>query len=752
MESWRLNMKDITLLPFQYDTIHRLLEEMETPIRDIVLKSCTGSGKTIILTHFMYEYMKSHSRIVFVWLTPGKGDLEEQSKEKMDKYVHWSQTKLLADVMTSGFSENDACFINWEKLTKKGNNALKDSERTNFKEYIEKAHNEGLSFKIIVDESHQNDTIKSDDILSFFNSDKIIRTSATPKEYKDATIIEVKEEIVISQGLIKKVLIINEDFAQNIHTKDQISYLLDKALAKQAEIYAEMLAIGNDINPLIIVQIPNKNEVMQDEIVRYFEKQSITYDNGKLAIWLAKEKQNLEDIVNNNATPIALIIKQAVATGWDCPRAYILVKLRDNMDETFEIQTIGRIRRMPEAKHYEKDILDSSFLYTLDDKFTEGVKLSLGKGALDAAKLTLKKDYKTFTLPSQQRSSIPEPMDGLIVLSAISEYFKKTYDIVFFSNKDNANYSKTATQNKKLLEANGFIFSENIIDKTKSGQINTLDNAQKKIAALNDVNFLTALDTHKHGRQFHHHVAEIGLKVHLEYDQILTIIRHLFDKNNKYTKKILALELREVYSFTLNNADKLKHDIRASMSQEIQFTTVKPDKIRTVNFKFPQTTIFTYDSRNKTQLTYSKNVYEGYRSSAEPRSAPEKEFEKYLEKAKSVLWFYKNGDKGEEYFSVVYDDKMQKQHLFYPDYVVRVNNETWIIETKGGFSRTGESHDIDAFSAIKYKYLHQYITQNNLKGGFVRKDEKSGELCICTGEYSTDINSDKWQLLSEMIV
>lgn len=147
---------EIELLDFQYDAIGRLLKAMESGKTDIVLKSCTGSGKTIILTHFMYEYFKTHSKTVFIWLTPGKGDLEEQSKEKMDKYVHWSQTKLLSDVMTSGFSENDACFINWEKLTKKGNNALKDSERTNFLEYIEKARNEGLVFKIIVDESHQH--------------------------------------------------------------------------------------------------------------------------------------------------------------------------------------------------------------------------------------------------------------------------------------------------------------------------------------------------------------------------------------------------------------------------------------------------------------------------------------------------------------------------------------------------------------------------------------------------------------------
>jgi type III restriction enzyme len=742
---------EIELLDFQYDAISRLLEVMEKDKTDIVLKSCTGSGKTIILTHFMYEYFKTHSKTVFVWLTPGKGDLEEQSKEKMDKYVHWSQTKLLSDVMTSGFSENDACFINWEKLTKKGNNALKDSERTNFLEYIEKARNEGLVFKIIVDESHQHETIKSSEIISYFKSDKIIRTSATPKEYNDAELIEIDEATVISQGLIKKVLIINEEFTQNIHVKDQINYLLDKALAKQAEIYSQMQSIGKDINPLIIVQIPNKNEDLQNDIVRYFEGKGITYDNQRLAIWLAKEKENLENIEDNSASPVALIIKQAVATGWDCPRAYILVKLRDNMDETFEIQTIGRIRRMPEAEHYENDLLDSCYLYTLDEKFTEGVKLSLGKGALDATKLSLKSEHKKFTLPSQQRSSIPEHMDSLVVLSAIGEYFKKKYNIAFYSNNSSAANDKTAKENKKLLESYGYVFDGEIIASTKQGKIYTLENAQKKFDKLNDLNFITSLDTHKHGRLFHHHVAEIGLKVHLEYDQILTIIRYLFDKKSKYAKKILALELREVYSFTLNNADRLKHDIRSSMSAEIQFTTVRPDKIRNVKFSFPQTLLFTYDSSNKTQLTYTKNVYADYRSSAEPRSAPEKEFEKYLEKTKSVLWYYKNGDKGEEYFSIVYDDSMKKQHLFYPDYVVRVGNETWIIETKGSFSRTGESQDIDAFSAIKFKYLYQYITQNNLKGGFVRKDEKSGELCICTRDYTDDISSNNWQLLSEVI-
>ena len=48
---------------------------MDKPARNIILKSPTGSGKTIILTYFMHQYVQSYRNTVFVWLTPGKGNL-----------------------------------------------------------------------------------------------------------------------------------------------------------------------------------------------------------------------------------------------------------------------------------------------------------------------------------------------------------------------------------------------------------------------------------------------------------------------------------------------------------------------------------------------------------------------------------------------------------------------------------------------------------------------------------------------------
>ncbi len=725
------------LKEFQLAAVKSLFEAMDKPARDIILKSPTGSGKTIILTYFMHQYIQSFPKTVFVWLTPGKGNLEEQSKAKMDKYIHASQTKLLSDVMTSGFEENDSCFINWEKLTKKGNNALKDSERTNFIEHIQHALNDGIRFIIIVDESHQNNTIKADEIIQYFHTDKIIRCSATPKGIAKAEIIEIPEEDVIAAGLIKKMLVINQDFPQTIETDDQTAFLLEKALLKQRELRAAFLQNDTDINPLIVIQIPNKSETLQDGVERYLETQGLTYENGQLAVWLSDQHENLEGIDKPNAVSSAVIIKQAVATGWDCPRAHILVKLRDNMDETFEIQTIGRIRRMPEAKHYQSDLLDSCYLYTLDEKFTAGVKLALDKGALNACTLFLKNEHKDVMLISEQRTMITSTRNPQKALQAVVSYAQK--DLGVGTDK---------TENRTRLQTAGYELSENIVKHTLSGETATLDFAA---ADMNTIAVTEKLNTHKHGRDYHHEIGKIGMEIGMEYSYMNTIIRKLFDKNFKYSRKILALEPREVYAFVLNNADRLRHLVREAMAYELAQLQLEIKQKSYYEFRIPQSCLFTYNGDAKTQLIMKKNVYQNYLSSAAPRSVPEVKFEKFCERSDSVEWWYKNGDKGNEYFSIVYVDNSNRQKLFYPDYIISVNGELWIIETKGGFDRSGNSQDIDLYTPKKFGVLKAYLDEHGLKGGIVRNDATTDELCICMYHYSDDIGSNDWQVLESVL-
>lgn len=728
----------MNLMKFQLNAMRELLIAMEEGGRDIILKSPTGSGKTIMLTHFMSEYIKGHARTVFIWLTPGKGNLEEQSKRKMDLYIHNSQTKLLSDVMTVGFCENDCCFINWEKLTKKGNNALKDSERTNFLEWIEKAHNAGLVFKVIIDESHQNFTEKSDAIVQLFKTDKIIRCSATPLADKSARLIEVKEADVIAEGLIKKLLVINENFPNVIEAENPTHYLLEQAFKKRNELVAGFSVCNADVNPLIVVQLPNNSDALLDSVIEWFEAQIISVENGTLAVWLSARHDNLEDIEKNDGRQTAVIIKQAVATGWDCPRAHILVKLREGMDETFEIQTIGRIRRMPEAHHYGNDLLDSCYLYTFDSKFTLGVQASLGKNALQAKTVFLKNEYKKFSLIKEQRTQITDPQDDAMALTAITDYLKSKY-----------NLGKVSAENKTRLETAGFVFRGKIERTTYSGSATTIEEATPEY--MNTVKVRETMNTHTHGREFHNRVGRIGLEIGLEYASTVTILGKLFANEGKflYKEKLLELSIKDWYAFIINNFDELRHVFRFAMSAQ-QGNTLELETVSEKPFFIPQSELFTFDATRKVQSECKKNVYQGYLSSAEFRSAPEKLFEKFCETSDSVDWWYKNGDKGDEYFSIVYVDNSNRQKLFYPDYILSINGEPWIIETKGGFDRTGASEDIDIFSPKKCEVLQRYLKRHKLRGGFVRQDKASMELLICTGNYTDDVTSDAWQVLAEV--
>lgn len=706
----------LTLKNFQIKAIADLNSACRQSKKEIVLKSCTGSGKTIILTHFIDRYLKENAKTCFVWFTPGKGNLEDQSKAKMDLYIPLSKTKLLSDVLTSGFEENDVAFINWEMVTNKKNNAVQDSERQNLIDRIRAAQRDGLHFIVIVDEQHFNNTYKANEIISLFKAEKIIRASATPLNYGNAFVIEIDEEDVITEGLIKKAIYINEGIPQNTEIENEERYLLELALEKYNCLVKEYANAKSKVNPLIVVQLPNKSEDKQAKIEEILEEKGINYFNKRLAVWLSDRKENLKDIDKPDAQPMVIIIKQAVALGWDCPRAQILVKMRDNMSETFEIQTIGRIRRMPEACHYENRLLDYCYIYTLDKAFIEYAKKE--SGAYEVKKVFLKPGYKTLKLTKELKSVSFFENDPVALLKTAHTFLTRKYGL-----------TSSFTTNRSALEAKGkYRFDENILYDAQQGVMTVTDNQDR----IHELNLSRKLSTHSDGRLFHRCVAEIADSAEVKYESMVIILRRLFDEGAKYYNKLLSLPTKHLYAFVINNKDLLKADFKESSSSGIQGAISTTQK-NTAEFSIPHECNIQYAPNSYREC--KRNVYEGYLLSRAGKSEVEIEFEKWCEKNSD--WFYKNGDKGNEYFSILYTNEYGKQKLFYPDYILSINNELWIIETKGGENRSGSNADIDEFSEKKFNALKEYLAKYRLKGGFVVLDESGidKELYITTTMY-----------------
>lgn len=708
----------------------------------ITIKAPTGAGKTIILIDFVDKYLNSvNSNTAFIWLCPGKGDLEEQSRQKMINLLPSKTTKNMHDALLSGFEAGSTTFINWELVTKKGNKAISDTEKKNLFDRISEGHRKNIEYIIIIDEEHSNDTKKANDIISAFSAKNIIRVSATAKENKLYEFYEIDEMDVISSGLITKALYINEDVDYSGDFESEHGYLLEMADKKRKQIakaYSEQDGKAKSIRPLVIIQFPNSSDKLIEAVENKLSDMGYTYTNGMVAKWMSdtQEKKNLEGITELSATPVFLLMKQAIATGWDCPRAKILVKLRENMSEDFEIQTIGRIRRMPEAKHYDVDVLDFCYLYTFDEKYKEGIKAAMSE-AYETKRVFLKDKCKTFTLQKQLRN---KDLDGL------GE--RETFLVVYKYLVDKYKLTGNKEDNKLRLEGAGYVFKDEIIGYIREGKFVKTDSVLDENSGTYRQTSRT-VNTHTHGIELLHSVDVIKTTIGMTAQKTKIILERLFRKNVLVPHKLLSLITPQYYAFVINNEHTLKADFReATASLAVQTGFLEP---KTMPFTIPEQELYRYDPTETDVEEMLSSAYKDYSSAMIVegiRSKSERLFERYCEQQTDIEWVYKNGDTGQQYFSVVYIDSLQKQWLFYPDYIVKkTNDDVWIIETKGGESG-GKSKNIDVQVENKFASFKEYAKKKNLKWGFVR--DKNDKLYINNTEYTDNMQNENWIPLKEL--
>ncbi|MFR3919689.1 MAG: DEAD/DEAH box helicase [Clostridia bacterium] len=731
-------MQGIKLKDFQINTVNKLLDATSIGSKkEVLLQAPTGSGKTIILLSYIEEYLKENNKVIFVWLTPGKGDLEEQSRKKMVKFLPHHNTKNIQDVLLQGFDAKDTAFINWETITKKGNNALKEAERKNLYERVHEAHNNSYKFIIIVDEEHLNKTVKAEAIIEYMNPEYIVRVSATTKTNKEAEFIKIDELEVINAGLITRALYINENVSNESTLSNEHEYLLELAINKRKAIKEEYLKLGIQVNPLIIIQVPSKSDDLIKQIEKILEEKEYSYDRQNLAIWLSDRKENIENIENNESNQAILIMKQAISTGWDCPRAKILVKLRDNMSEDFETQTIGRIRRMPQAHHYDNVLLDNCYLYTFDEKYEQSVKQELGSNAYDTKVVFLKNEYKNFSLKKITFDNAFDGFDERQTFNILHNYYIEKYNLT--NNKKN---------NKTILEANGYVFKntiDNYIVQDKIVRINSdeLENA-------NRIKVQSEVSTNKNGFELRHSINVISSKIGMRYDRTRLMLERMFFRGKLFTKKFVDLSLLEFYAFVINNEDVLKHDFQEAVSQKARQIKMKLDELKIVDWKAPEMDYIKYDPKMKDTTIYEKSIYMNYPNST-IKSKSERMFEYFCENNENIKWFYKNGESSSDYFSIVYVDAVNHKWHFYPDFIIcDKDNKIWIIETKGGENAEGESKNIDIKVENKFEALKQYANKYNVNWGFVRDYDKNDSLYLCNTEYTEDMENDNWKLLGNL--
>ncbi len=679
----------------------------------LVFKSPTGSGKTIMMAEFLYR-IRGESCFdpdkCYVWIS--KGDLAQQSKNKLEKYYSngstWTNCLDLNDLSNGKLKKNEIFFVNWEKIVskKKDDRKLRKNGESNisFDDFIKNTHSDNRDVILIVDESHHNlNTELAKEIVEILNPRISIHVSATPKKIPTvedtsdfkAGFNKVNNEDVVADGLIKssvKIMPKEEIEKLDRNNIDLDELLLNLAIEKQQEIKQRYESLSIHINPLVLVQLPN-DEVAKKDIdgqnKLFFTKKHLAkkgFDNEEIAVWLSNEKENLEDIVKNNSTVKVLVFKQAIATGWDCPRAHVLVSFREMKNPIFHTQVLGRILRMPEAKHYNDNLLDNSYCYTNYSKNEfEADNNEDGANQHKIHLSTLKDNINNISLPSifLSRTDYNDLGSGINKgeVSFESIFIKTANDFFQVNSDDTDPYAlktkgfdidATSLNNSLIVDAEITTYDD-FVNKLKSADVLDHEASYEDVRKCFDMLIYAELNNQEESSRFGNIARSYGklksalnvwLKRFIPKNPPLYAIvcNDLLKGEKSILKKVIEQSLKTYKPIrnkeTLERAKRAKQELTFSLQSEYNFES------------------------SFSEYNFNKNALDPFYANFK---GDERKFAEFLDGC-DVDWWFKNADNGKEALGIEYLDYQGTYRVFYPDFIIRKRERAFILDTKSGFT------------------------------------------------------------------
>jgi type III restriction enzyme len=692
---------------------------------EMVLSAPTGSGKTILASWFIDDYLDENPNTVFLWLCPGAGGLEKQSQDSFREVISGISDGDVYAFINDRNPKGKVFFINWDKINRTSNVVLREGEHKDLMNKVRFCHTNKIDIFMIIDEEHKyQDT--ANEYIGNIHPAHVLRISATPISRGDHTEVITDDE-VISAGLIATGISINEGASKAIEENNQLDddlLLIDLADKKRKEIQAEYDKRGLKIKPLVLIQFPNGNDEWISRVKNTLDDLGYSENSGLVASWFSGEHPDKpEEIKKLNGQYAFLLFKQAIATGWDCPRAKILVKLREGGTERFNIQTVGRIRRMPEREHYNCELIDNCYLYTLDNQFTEGLTNSLGESF--------------YTYLYKKKSEGPSVVLKKEALNGSDRYAVNPQAVVEVVRQymlDECDLNHNSVLDKHEMEvAKGYVFGTKLKTEAIEGVARTTHDMLKLNKIFGGEHQISNHDDGFIIRDAKRRIARaIGIDENISNNALKVLFGPLdkqmsllsqdeinFEEKNKLLD---GLNLREYNAFLVNNRERLI-EVFSKISAD-KIADIEQTDILISEWGIPREQYYKQHKKIASTATLNKNVFVEYGNNIlipPNRTYTELLFENWCESYDPVKWCYKNGDKGDEYFSIVYRTAFRRNN-FYPDYIIQLESgEIWIIEAKGGMTADGTSNNIDNYASRKLDALKEYGSRHpEIKWGFVR--------------------------------
>ena len=208
--------------------------------------------------------------------------------------------------------------------------------------------------------------------------------------------VEVDIDKVRASGLVKDEIGVDEPDETGTFSTTLLREAVRATLDYERRWAAYSAEQGEpDVLPVLVVQVPDRAsdaklreliEVIESEwtglgpnaIVHVFGEHERRYLGARAVDWVQPES------IQNESDVRVVLAKQAISTGWDCPRAEVLYSERPARDVTYIAQIIGRMVRSPLTHRVTTDDALNSvacFLPLFDRSALERIRAELeGRG------------------------------------------------------------------------------------------------------------------------------------------------------------------------------------------------------------------------------------------------------------------------------------------------------------------------------------------------------------------------------------
>jgi len=404
----------LVLKDFQVDAVEELVAKLASAIREVErtqelqavgLSSPTGSGKTVIVTAAMERMLQGDTETrslkdaVFLWVTD-QPQLNEQTRRKMLKDSSVFNERNLVTIGSSFdqelFDPGTVNFINIQKLGKERDLITKGDGRhfTIWETISNSVESIPDTFFVIIDEAHRGMSegsqarAEANSIIQKFikgSPDEIpkipliIGVSATIDRFnklvsgtgRTMRSVEIPIDEVRASGLLKEIVTL---YHPTTKQPTDITMLREAARSwrKYREEWETYCAAQDEsvVRPILAVQVQDgaakrASKTDLDEVVSAIEDElgglsasafANAFQEGAAVQMGGKDIRYLAPAdIDEDPDVEVVFFKTSLNTGWDCPRAEVIMSFRTALDATSIAQLVGRMVRNPLARRIDSN-------------------------------------------------------------------------------------------------------------------------------------------------------------------------------------------------------------------------------------------------------------------------------------------------------------------------------------------------------------------------------------------------------------